>query len=98
LYNGQKSDIFQPAKDFGSSGTIYLQPKKPVFKDSRTTNLTVRTKSGSIQTFNPSFRLEQKAFLILFLHPLAENIWILTEFINSDITGNILMVRLPMTP
>lgn len=27
LYNGQKSDIFQPAKDFGSSGTIYLQPK-----------------------------------------------------------------------
>ncbi|MCT4213742.1 TonB-dependent receptor [Elizabethkingia anophelis] len=60
LYNGQKSDIFQPAKDFGSSGTIYLQPKKPVFRDSRTTNLAVRTKSGSIQTFNPSFRLEQK--------------------------------------
>ena len=29
LYNGQKSDIFQPAKDFGSSGTIYLQPKNP---------------------------------------------------------------------
>lgn len=25
LYNGQKSAIFQPAKDFGSAGSIYLQ-------------------------------------------------------------------------
>lgn len=33
---------------------------KTIFKDNRTTNLTVRTKSGSIQTFNPSFKLEQK--------------------------------------
>ncbi len=24
LYNGQKSAVFQPAKDFGSSGSIYL--------------------------------------------------------------------------
>jgi len=60
LYNGQKSDIFQPARDFGSSGTIYLQPKKPLFKDGKTTHLSIRTKSGSIQTFNPSFRWEQK--------------------------------------
>ena len=28
LYNGQKSAIFQPAKDFGSAGSIYLQSEK----------------------------------------------------------------------
>lgn len=60
LYNGQKSEIFQPAKDFGSSGSIYLQPKTPVFTGNRKTNLTIRAKSGSIDLFNPSFRLEQK--------------------------------------
>ncbi|MGV4414490.1 TonB-dependent receptor [Chryseobacterium sp. T1] len=60
LYNGQKSEIFQPAKDFGSSGSIYLQPKNPIFKNGRTTNLTLRNKNYSIALFNPSFRLEQK--------------------------------------
>lgn len=60
LYNGQKSEIFQPAKDFGSSGSIYLQPKTPVFTKGRKTNLVIRAKSASIDLFNPSFRLEQK--------------------------------------
>ena len=31
VYNGQKSAIFQPAKDFGSAGTIYLQSRTPSF-------------------------------------------------------------------
>ena len=29
LYNGQKSDIFQSAKDFGASGTIYITTRRP---------------------------------------------------------------------
>ncbi|KMQ66220.1 ligand-gated channel protein [Chryseobacterium angstadtii] len=60
LYNGQKSEIFQPARDFGSSGSIYLQPKTPVFKGDRKTNLALKLKLGSISLFNPSFRVEQK--------------------------------------
>lgn len=60
LYNGQKSEIFQPAKDFGSSGSIYLQPKVPNFKFNKKTNLVLRLKNSSIDLFNPSFRLEQK--------------------------------------
>ncbi len=32
LYNGQKSEIFQSAKDFGSSGSIYLRTRYPRFK------------------------------------------------------------------
>lgn len=60
LYNGQKSEIFQPARDFGSSGSIYLQPKTPSFKNGRKTNLTIRLKNSSIDLFNPSIRVEQK--------------------------------------
>jgi outer membrane cobalamin receptor len=77
LYNGQKSEIFQPAKDFGSSGSIYLQPKVPSFKGNRKTNLVVRFKNSSIDLFNPSFRLEQK---------ISENISasFSSEFIQSD--------------
>ena len=77
LYNGQKSEIFQPAKDFGSSGSIYLQPKTPSFKGNRKTNLVVRFKNSSIDLFNPSFRLEQK---------ISENISVSfsSEFIQSD--------------
>ncbi|WP_027383869.1 TonB-dependent receptor [Epilithonimonas caeni] len=60
LYNGQKSEIFQPARDFGSSGSIYLQPKTPQFKFNKKTNLVLRLKNSSIDLFNPSFRLEQK--------------------------------------
>ncbi|GAA4157260.1 TonB-dependent receptor [Chryseobacterium ginsenosidimutans] len=77
LYNGQKSEIFQPAKDFGSSGSIYLQPKVPGFKGNRKTNLVVRFKNSSIDLFNPSFRLEQK---------ISKNISasFSSEFIQSD--------------
>ena len=60
LYNGQKSEVFQPAKDFGSSGSIYLQPKTPSFKLNKKTNFVLRLKNSSIDLFNPSFRLEQK--------------------------------------
>ena len=31
LYNGQKSEIFQAAKDFASASAVYLKAKKPVF-------------------------------------------------------------------
>lgn len=60
LYNGQKSEIFQPAKDFGSSGSVYMQAKVPRFKNNQNTNLVLRIKNSSIDLFNPSFRLEQK--------------------------------------
>lgn len=60
LYNGQKSTIFQSARDFGTSGQIYLQPKQPTFKKGKSTHLIARYKMGSIKTVNPSFRWEQK--------------------------------------
>jgi vitamin B12 transporter len=60
LYNGQKSEIFQSAKDFSAASTIYLRTKRPVFVGDKKTNLLVRFKTMSINYFDPSFRWEQK--------------------------------------
>lgn len=60
LYNGQKSQIFQPAKDFGSSGSVYLRSRTPKFINNKKFNLNVSIKSGSFDLINPSFVYEQK--------------------------------------
>lgn len=60
MYNGQKSEIFQSAKDFSAASTIYLRTKRPVFEGTNKTNLLVRYKTMSINYHNPSFRIEHK--------------------------------------
>lgn len=67
LYNGQKSDIFQPAKDFGASSSIYLQSARPVFSEGRKVNVKATLKTGSFGLLNPSasvaFRLSDNISL-----------------------------------
>jgi outer membrane cobalamin receptor len=60
LYNGQKSDIFQSAKDFGSAGVIYLRTRRPRFAEGRRTNFKVFFRTGSFDLANPSLLWEQK--------------------------------------
>ncbi|MDR3193983.1 MAG: TonB-dependent receptor [Tannerella sp.] len=60
LYNGQKSDIFQSAKDFGSAGVIYLRTRRPRFAAGKNTNLKTFFRTGSFDLANPSFLWEQK--------------------------------------
>ena len=60
LYNGQKSDIFQPAMDFGSSGSVYLRSRSPVFAAEKKHNLKASFKTGSFDLINPSFLYEHK--------------------------------------
>lgn len=60
LYNGQKSEIFQAAKDFGSAGSIYLKSKRPTFIGSKKTNVNLNYRSGSFGVVNPSILIEQK--------------------------------------
>lgn len=60
LYNGQKSEIFQPAKDYGSAGTLYLKTRRPRFKDGKNYNLLFSMKAGTFSLANPSFLYEQK--------------------------------------
>lgn len=60
LYNGQKSNIFQSAKDFGSSGTIYIRTRRPRFASGERYHLTARVKAGSFGLINPDITWEQR--------------------------------------
>lgn len=65
LYNGQKSAIFQPAKDFGSAGSIYLQSRTPKFGPDKDNHVKAVFKTGSFGVINPA---------ILWEHRISENI------------------------
>lgn len=60
LYNGQKSDIFQSAGEFGASGVVYINTSRPRFEDGRKFNLKASLKGGSFDLVNPSLRAEYK--------------------------------------
>ena len=57
LYNGQKSSIFQPAKDYASASSLYLTT---LFKNDEKTHLKGSIKTGSFGLFNPSLLWQQK--------------------------------------
>ena len=60
LYNGQKSQIFQSAKDFNAAGSIYMWTRRPVFTDSAHYHLKAALKGGSFGLVNPSLLVELK--------------------------------------
>ena len=59
-YNGQRSKIFQSARDFGSASSIYIQPRKPHFASNKNTNIKANLKFGSFDLINPSLLMEYK--------------------------------------
>lgn len=60
LYNGQKSNIFQSAKDFGSSGTIYIRTRRPRWSHDEKFHLMGQFKTGSFGLINPEVVWEQR--------------------------------------
>lgn len=70
LYNGQKSEIFQPAADYGNAGSIYLRTRRPQFDRGRRDNFNVTLRTGSFGLFNPSLRWE---------HRLSDNVALTTN-------------------
>lgn len=60
LYNGQKSEIFQSAREFGSAGSIYITTRRPKFIEGKTANLKAGLKAGSFDYINPSVLFEYK--------------------------------------
>ena len=60
MYNGQKSAIFQSAKDYASSSAIYMRTRKPKFRENKKYNLNIGVNGGSFKTINPSILLENK--------------------------------------
>lgn len=65
MYNGQKSVIFQPAKDYASASAIYMVTRRPSFKGNKRDNWNFGLKGGSFATINPS---------VLWEHKINENI------------------------
>lgn len=72
LYNGQKSNIFQGAKDFGSSGTIYIRTRRPRWEDGKTQRIIAQFKTGSFGLVNPEFVWEQRLSSHISLSASAE--------------------------
>ena len=60
LYNGQKSEIFQSAKDFGSAGTLYIKTRRPKFVNGKNYHVVATMKAGTFGLANPSVLYEQK--------------------------------------
>ena len=60
LYNGQKSAIFQSAKDFASAGAIYMTARHPSFGEGQNYRLKGTFKTGSFGLVNPSVLLEHR--------------------------------------
>ncbi len=77
LYNGQKSDLFQCAKDFGSAGSVYITTRYPNFGTGERHHLRAGLKGGSFGLVAPSVTWEQKL-------PLGFSLSASTEFISSN--------------
>lgn len=54
LYNGQKSDIFQSAREFGSAGNVYLATRKPYFREGEKVHVHGQMRFGSFDLANPN--------------------------------------------
>ncbi len=60
LYNGQKSDIFQSAREFGSAGNVYLTTRKPYFKAGERVHVRAQMRFGSFALVNPNVGVDIK--------------------------------------
>ena len=60
LYNGQKSDIWQSAREFGAAGSIYLTTRRPRFDAGKTVNVKAQMRAGSFALIDPSLLLDVK--------------------------------------
>ena len=77
LYNGQKSDIWQSAREFGAAGSIYLTTRRPRFEEGKSYNVKAQMRAGSFALINPS---------LLFDIRLSETMSITAnaELVSSD--------------
>ena len=72
LYNGQKSDIWQSAREFGAAGSIYLTTRRPRFANGKSFNIKGQMRAGSFDLINPSFLLDVKLSETISLTTNAE--------------------------
>lgn len=58
IHNGHRSLGLQPAREYASAGSVYLNSSVPVFRDGRKVNFTGRVKAGSSGTVSPSLNMD----------------------------------------
>ncbi len=75
LFNGQKSDIFQSAREFGSAGNVYLTTRKPYFKPSEKVHVHGQMRFGSFALANPNIGVDVKLTETLSLSLDAEYVY-----------------------
>lgn len=93
IYSGQKGDIFQAARDFGSSNSIYITTQRPMFKrDEGNMNFRAQLRLGSNYMVNPSISVENDLGNYVYSTVdvevmAAKNIYPFS-YQRKDITGN----------
>lgn len=60
VYNGQKSDIFQSARDYASAAALYMVSRRPVFTGGHDYNLNFKVRGGSFDLIDLSALWEQR--------------------------------------
>ena len=75
LYNGQKSDIFQSAREFGAAGNVYLTTRKPYFKNYERVHVRAKMRFGSFALANPNVGVDVKLTDALSLTLDAEYVY-----------------------
>ena len=75
LFNGQKSDIFQSAREFGAAGNVYLTTRKPYFKENEPVHVRAKMRFGSFALANPSVGVDIKLIDNLSLTLDAEYVY-----------------------
>lgn len=60
VYNGQRSSILQPARDFAQAATVYMRTRAPQLDAKNRWRLRARMRSGSFDLVNPSLLYEQR--------------------------------------
>ncbi len=75
LYNGQKSDIFQSAREFGNSGSVYLTTRKPKFKDGKNFNIKAQMRAGSFALANPMVSMDFRLSETMSMNVNAEYVY-----------------------
>ena len=75
LFNGQKSDIFQSAREFGAAGNVYLTTRKPYFKEDEKVHVRGQMRFGSFSLANPNVGVDVKLTDALSLTLDAEYVY-----------------------
>ena len=95
IYSGQKGDIFQAARDFASSNSIYITTQRPLFqREESSMNFRSQLRLGSNWMVNPSISIENDlghyVYSTLNVEVMAARNIYPFSYQRQDVSGNAL--------